>query len=128
VAIELSPAATDLLFEQLQLGSPPALFEIPSVGSTLEERARLRDGLTAPGQALVEALTTFVRFGHAIEGVATGPLVVFRAATNGRNAVLATKRDQQIRLAPCHPDGLVPAVLALITSRLLMLFSSTTCH
>jgi hypothetical protein len=48
VATELSLAATDLLFEQLQLGAPPALFEIPSAGSTLEERAQLRADLTVP--------------------------------------------------------------------------------
>jgi hypothetical protein len=114
MAIELSPAATDLLFEQLQLGTPPALFEIPSVGATLEERARLRDDLITPdGSGAL--LTTLVRFGRAIEGVvAAEPTVVFRAATNGRDAVLATRRNQTIRLEPCRPDGLVPAVLTLI--------------
>jgi hypothetical protein len=117
VATELSPAATDLLFEQLQLGAPPPLFEIPSVGSTLEERARLRDDLIIPDEATVMALTTLVRFDHAVEGVVAGSPVVFRSATNGRTAVLATKRDQKIRIAPCRPDGLVSAVLPLIGNR-----------
>jgi hypothetical protein len=114
VATELSPAATDLLFERLRLGTPPALFELPSVGATMAERARLRDDLVVPdGSGTL--LTTLVRFDHAIEGVvAAESAVVFRAATNGRDAVLATKRDQTIRLAPCRPDGLVSTVLTLI--------------
>jgi len=116
VAIELSPAATDLLFEQLQLGTPPALFEIPSVGATLEERAELRADLIVSDD-LVAALTTLARFEHAIEGLATDPIVVFRAATDGRAAVLAVKRDQKIRLVPCRPDGLVSAVLGLIGNK-----------
>ena len=116
MAIELSPAATDLLFEQLQLGTPPALFEIPSVGSTLEERAQLRGDLIVP-DCVATALTTLVRFEHAIEGVVTEPLVIFRAATNGRTAVLAVKRDQKIRITPCRPDGLVSAVSRLIGNR-----------
>jgi hypothetical protein len=116
VATELSPAATDLLFEQLQLGTPPALFEIPSVGSTLEERAQLRADLIVPDGAAT-ALTTLVRFENAIEGVVTDPLAVFRAATNGRTAVLAVKRGQKIRLTTCRPDGLVSAILPLIGSR-----------
>jgi hypothetical protein len=116
VATELSLAATDLLFEQLQLGTPPALFEIPSVGATLAERARLRDDVIVP-DGVAAALTTLVRFEHAIEGVVTDPVVVFRAAANGGTAVLAVKRDQRIRLTPCRPDGLVSAVLPLIGTR-----------
>jgi hypothetical protein len=114
VTTELSLAATDLLIEHFQLGSPPALFELPSVGATSAERARLRDDLSTP-EGIEAMLTTLVRFGHAAEGVvAAESTVVFRAATNGREAVLATKRDQRIRFEPCRPDGLVPAVLALI--------------
>ena len=41
--IELSLAATDLLWEQLQLASFPALFELPSIGETTDDRARLRE-------------------------------------------------------------------------------------
>jgi len=45
-----------------------------------------------------------VRFGHAVEGVIVSdePVVVFRAATDGRSAVLAVKRDQMIEFSPCR--------------------------
>lgn len=126
--IELSLAATDLLWEQLQLASFPALFELPSIGETTDDRARLREivyldlvsrGLAHRGRldsALVGSLTMLVRFSHAIEGVVLSdePLLVFRAATDGRAAVLAVKRDQLIRFSSCRPDGLVHAVLTLI--------------
>jgi hypothetical protein len=126
--IELSLAATDLLWEQLQLTSFPVLFELPSIGETIDDRARLREivyqdlvsrGLAHRGRldgALVASLAMLVRFGHAIEGVVMSdePLLVFRAATDGRSAVLAVKRDQMIRFSSCRPDGLVHAVLTLI--------------
>jgi hypothetical protein len=118
--IVLSAAATDLLWDRRRLGQPPALFELPSVGATLAERARLRAAvhrdLTGSTSAdVIEALTTVARFDRAIEGVVisgTGSLA-FRAATNGRTAVVAVRRNRTIRLAPCRP-GLLPAVLPLI--------------
>ncbi|HEX3648391.1 MAG TPA: ESX secretion-associated protein EspG [Pseudonocardiaceae bacterium] len=123
----LSPAATDLLWEQLELGTPPALFDLPSVGETLEDRARLRAAVHCdlterrladggrPDPDVADALTALVRFGHAIEGavLADQPPRVFRAATNGRIAVLAARTDQKIEFATFRPDGLVRQVLAL---------------
>lgn len=126
--IELSLAATDLLWETLRLGSTPALFEVPSVGETLDDRARIREvvyqDLTSRGLArhgrlddsVAEALTTLARFDHAVEGVIVSdePVVAFRAATDGRVAVLAVKQDQRIRFSRHRPDGLVSAALSLI--------------
>jgi ESX secretion-associated protein EspG len=123
----LSLVATDLLWEQLELGTPPALFELPSVGETLEERARIRAAVHhdltrrrlvdrgRPDADVAVALTLLARFGHAVEGavLADGAPLVFRAATNGRTAVLAAKADQTIEFGLFRPDGLVREVLAL---------------
>lgn len=123
----LSLAATDLLWEQLELGTPPALFDLPSVGQTVDERARMRAAVhrdlaqrrlvdrDRPDPDVAAALTLLARFGHAIEGAVLrgdSPLT-FRAATNGRTAVLATRTDQAIEFGTFRPDGLVRRVLAL---------------
>ena len=123
----LSLAATDLLWEQLELGTPPALLDLPSVGETLDERARIRAAVHRdltrrrlvdrgrPCPDVAAALTLLVRFGRAIEGavLADRSPLVFRAATNGRTAVLAAKADQTIEFGMFRPDGLVREVLAL---------------
>jgi hypothetical protein len=117
VAIVLSLTTTDLLWEALQLGSPPALFEIPSVGATLDERARLWEAASQDlTDSVTEALTVLARFDHAVEGVIVSdePVVAFRAATDGRVAVRAVKQDQAIRISRHRPDGLVSASLSLI--------------
>lgn len=114
---ELSLAATDLLWEEYRLGAPPALFEVPSVGATTDDRARIREIVhrTLPERA-VEALTLLARFDLAVEGVIVSedPVTAFRAATDGRTAVLAVKQDQTIEFTAHRPDGLVYAVLGLI--------------
>lgn len=117
MAIVLSLTTIDLLWESLGLGSPPALFEIPSVGATLDERSRLREVASQDlTDSVIEALTVLARFDHAVEGVIVSDesVVAFRAAMNGRVAVRAVKQDQTIRLSRHRPDGLVSAALSLI--------------
>jgi hypothetical protein len=126
----LSLVATDLLWEQLDLGAPPALFELPSAGETLDERARIRAAvhrdLTSrrlldrgrPDPDVTAALTVLSRFGHAVDGavVSDEPPVLFRAAADGRTAVLAGKEERTIRFGMFRPDGLVREVIALAGS------------
>jgi hypothetical protein len=125
----LSLAATDLLWEQLRLGTPPAMLELPSVGETMDDRARLREivladltrrNLAARGQPhaeVAEAMATLMRFTHAIEGVVVAedqPVLVYRGASNGRSAVLATKQEQLVVFEVFRPEELIEAVLGLI--------------
>lgn len=128
--VQLSLAAVDLLWETLALGAPPAIFEVPSVGATLDERARIRDALIADltrhrfadhdgrvDQDLVKSLTLLARAPIAVEAVglvSDGQRLCARAASNGRMAVLATLREQSVRLERIRPTGLVAAMVELI--------------
>lgn len=131
----------DLLWDQLGLGLPPAMFELPSVGETMDDRARLLrvvlDDLASRGLAnrgrldpeVEEAVGALARYGHAIEGVVLGQdeePVVFRGAVAGRIAVLATKREQLVRFEVLRPEGLVHAVLGLIGQEKAGIGSSVT--
>lgn len=131
-SFSLSLAAIDLLWEQLRLGTPVRIFEVPSVGATAEDRARLRgivlDDLASRDLAhrgrlvpeVEEALVTLGRFGQAIDVAAVldrddpSDKVLARVAGNGRTAVLARLRDQTVGFDVHHPDQLVPAAVRLI--------------
>jgi hypothetical protein len=125
----LSLAAIDLLWEQLSLGSPVRIFEVPSVGETMEDRARLRqivlDDLTSRKLAyrgrlepeVEEALITVGRFQLAIDVVAMldrDSRLLARVASNGRIAVLARLRDQTVSFDTFRAEALVPEAVRLI--------------
>jgi hypothetical protein len=128
-AFSLSLAALDLLWEQLRLGTPVRIFEVPSVGATIADRERLRqlvlDDLTSRDLAyrgrlspeVEEALVTLSAFHHAID--AAGILddderLLARAATNGRTGVMARLRDQIVSFDTFRPEALVSEVVHLI--------------
>ncbi|HVV20121.1 MAG TPA: ESX secretion-associated protein EspG [Pseudonocardiaceae bacterium] len=128
-SFSLSLAAVDLLWEQLRLGSPVRIFEIPSVGATAEDRDRLRqivlDDLTSRKLAyrgrlepeVEEALITVARFQVAIEVVAMldkKSRLLARIASNGRIAVLAQLRDQTVTFDTYRAEALVPEAVRLI--------------
>ena len=128
-SFSLSLAAVDLLTEQLGLGSPVRIFEIPSVGGTMDDRARLRqivlDDLTARKLAyrgrlepeVEEALITVGRFQVAIDVVAMldkESRLLARIAGNGRIAVLARLRDQTVSFDTFRAEALVPEAVRLI--------------
>jgi hypothetical protein len=125
----LSLAAIDLLWEQLRLGTPVRIFEVPSVGATLQDRDRLRgfvfEDLTARNLAyrgrlepeVEEALVILGRFQHAIDVVAIlekGERLLARAATNGRTGLLARLRDQTVSFDLFRPESLVTEAVKLI--------------
>jgi EspG family len=125
----LSLAAVDLLWEQLRLGPPVRIFEIPSVGATAEDRDRLLqvvlDDLTSRNLAhrgrltaeVEEALVALGRFRHAIEIVGLsedGDKLLAKVAEDGRTAVRAKLLGQTIAFDTFRPDGLVREAVALI--------------
>lgn len=128
-SFSLSLAALDLLWEQLQLGTPVLIFQVPSVGETMDDRARLRESvyrdLTARQLAysgrleppVEESLVTLARFRHAIDVIGlldNDERLCARIATNGRVAVAASLKDNIITFDVLRPEGLVHATLALI--------------
>jgi hypothetical protein len=128
-AFSLSLAAIDLLWEQLRLGTPVRIFEVPSVGATVADRDRLRQIVLADlaGRDLAyrgrlepeveQALVTLARFHHAIDAVGIlddEERLLARAATDGRTAVLARLRDQTVSFDTFRPPGLVPETVKLI--------------
>jgi hypothetical protein len=128
-SFSLSLAAIDLLWEQLRLGTPVRIFEVPSFGATTEDRARLRnvvlDDLTSRNLAyrgrlepeVEEALVTLGRFQHAIDAAGVldgGKRLLARGATNGRTAVVAQLDGQTISFDTYRHEGLVPEVIRLI--------------
>lgn len=127
--ITLSLAAVDLLWERLGLDTKPVIFEIPGVGMTLDDRARIREevfaelarrGLMRRGEVapdLAAMLTLVGRAPVAVEAVgvlAGGRRLCARAVSDGRLAVLAVLADEALRLDRVRPTGLVPAMLELI--------------
>jgi hypothetical protein len=128
-SFSLSLAAIDLLWEQLRLGSPVRIFEVPSFGATVEDRARLRsvvlEDLTSRNLAyrgrlepeVEEALVILGRYQHAIEAVGIldhGKRLLARGATNGRTAVLAELSGQTVSFDTFRHEGLVPEVIRLV--------------
>lgn len=128
-SFSLSLAAFDLLWDQLGLGLPAPIFEVPSVGETMEDRARLRGivygdltnrNLAFRGRLVAEveeALVTLARFRTAMEVVGyldDGEKLCARGAHNGRTGVLAKKDEQTITFDVITPDALVPAMVGLI--------------
>jgi EspG family len=127
--ITVSLTAVDLLCDQFELGTPPVIFDIPRVGMSMADRARIRDAVLADlaerdlshgdqvDTRVTKRLALICRAPLAIE--ATGVLngnhhLCAVAASNGKAAVLAVLEDQSLRLSALRPTALVPAVLELI--------------
>ena len=125
----LSLTAMDILTDLLRLGSPVMIFEVPSVGATMDDRRLIRDAvlrdLTARNLAnrgrlepeVEDALTTLVKYRHAVDSVAMlldEEQLCYRVATDGRIAVLARKEDTEIRFEMLRPEGLVHAAMGPI--------------
>ncbi len=131
-AFSLSLAAIDLLWEQLGLGTPVRIFEVPSFGATTADRDRIRavvlDDLASRRLAhrgrlepeVEEALVTLNRFGQAIDVVAMldrdnmADKVLARVASNGRTVVLARLRDQTVGFQTYRPEAMVAEAVRLI--------------
>ncbi len=127
-SFSLSLAAVDILLEQLGLGRAPTPFEVPHVGTTVEQRAMIRDavvrdlngrGLWSRGRLDADAelaLATFVRGSVAINAAAElGDRHLFaRVASDGQFAVLAKQEENLIVFEEVRPTGIVPAIVDLL--------------
>jgi hypothetical protein len=131
-SFSLSLAAIDLLWEQLRLGTPVRIFEVPSFGATMADRDRIRavvlDDLASRRLAhrgrlepeVEEALGTLSRFQQAIDVVAMldrdnpDEKVLARVASNGRDAILARLRDQTVSFDTYRAESMVAEAVRLI--------------
>lgn len=127
-SVQLALPAVDLLFEEFELGRPPQPFEVPSVGDTLEERARLREathrtlerkGVMSGGRLdpkLEDMLVVLARapFAMTAAGDVDGTLVLARVASDGRDAVLARQTGNQLILTEVRTTGVVAAIVDLL--------------
>lgn len=127
--LSLSPAATDIVWEDLGLGAVPTPFEIRSVGATLDERAAIRRavwadltdrGLARRGRLEPEVedrLAVLVRFTSAVSvfGVLDDERMLrARVSGNGRFAVLAVQDETSVRVDVVQPHRLIASILALL--------------
>lgn len=124
----LSLAAVDILIERLGLGRAPTPFEVPHVGTTVEQRGMIRDavvrdltgrGLWQRGRLDADAelaLATFVRGSLTISAVAElgGKQLFARVASDGQFAVLAKQDENLIVFEEVRPTGIVPAIVDLL--------------
>ncbi|GAA4542721.1 ESX secretion-associated protein EspG [Amycolatopsis samaneae] len=127
-SFSLSLAAVDILTELHKLGRAPVPFQVPHVGTTIEERATIRDavlrdldgrGMLRRGRldADIElALATFVRSDLAITAAAQldDRQLFARVASNGRFAVLVRQDENLLVFEETRPTGIVPAIVDLL--------------
>lgn len=127
----LPPMVFDFLWERLGLGDHPYPIEVPSHGTTMDERRMLR------GRTLAELATHGLMDGHGrvdprveqgLVLLATAslsvdlvqipdyqaPVVSALAASDGADAVLAVRDEQGVWLRPLYPDALVSEVIGLL--------------
>jgi hypothetical protein len=123
----LSLAAFDLAWEHLGQGATPYMLDVPSVGRTMNDRARLREvefrdlasrGLVNRGRLVAEvedALVLLSRFDWAIDGVVAGEEPTsFRAAATDRSAVIARKDGELIHFTTDRPESLLDSVVSFV--------------
>lgn len=128
-SFSLSLAAVDLLWEQLRLGTPVRIFEIPSVGATMSDRDRLTaavyDDLTSRNLAyrgrlvaeVEEALYALGRFHTVIDVVGLlshEDRLLARSATDGHVGVLARLGDRSVAFDTFRPDAMLAEAVRLI--------------
>lgn len=120
--------AVDILFDDLGLGRPPQPFEVPVVGDTIEERARLREAThrTLERQSGMRAgrldptledhlvLLAKAPFALVLAGDADGTGLLARGASDGRDAVLGTQEGNHIVVTAVRPTAVVAATVDVL--------------
>lgn len=121
----LSPAELDVLWHDLDQGRLPYPLDVPSLGSTMEERARLRldvlDGLQRRGlandQRLLDLLRLLANHRVAVDAVANMERRPVRAvaASDDDQAVLAVIDEDQIGLLEVRPTSLAKSIVGVLS-------------
>ncbi|WP_037316533.1 ESX secretion-associated protein EspG [Amycolatopsis orientalis] len=128
-SFSLSLAAVDILLEHGRFGPAPVPFEVPHIGTTIDQRAMVREavfrdlegrGLMRGGRldADVElALATFVNPQLAVWTVAQmdkDKQLFARAATNGQFGVLARQDENLLVFEETRPTAIVASIVDLL--------------
>ncbi|RSM83357.1 ESX secretion-associated protein EspG [Amycolatopsis sp. WAC 01375] len=128
-SFSLSLAAVDILLEYGRLGTAPAPFEVPHMGTTTDQRAMVREavfrdlegrGLMRGGRldADVElALATFVNPQLAVWTVAqmdNDKQLFARATTNGQFAVVVRQDENLLVFEETRPTAIVASIVDLL--------------
>ena len=121
----LSPAELDVLWHDLELGRMPYPLDVPSLGSTMEERTQLRrdvlDGLARRDLATDRRLQDLLRLlgDHeiAVDAVANMERRPVRAvaASDGNQAVLAIIDEDRIGLVEVRPTSLAKSIVGVLS-------------
>jgi hypothetical protein len=121
----LTPVAMDFLWESLSAGELPYPLDVPSHGTTMDERSELRhrvladlraqDVLDGAGRVtpyVEDWLTLLARGTHSIDCVFKGTSAL--AVGDGRQALLATQNDEGLLLRKIDPGALASSIVALL--------------
>ncbi|MBP2338951.1 hypothetical protein JOF41_005129 [Saccharothrix coeruleofusca] len=115
----LTPVQLDVLWHHLGLGRLPYPLDVPSVGETGEERARLRAEVLAelgePDERLVELLRLLADHRVAVDAVAhiERPVRAL-AAAGGDRAVLAIIDSGKVGLVEIRPTALAREIVEVL--------------
>ncbi|GAA3844830.1 ESX secretion-associated protein EspG [Saccharothrix violaceirubra] len=111
----LTPRQLDVVWHDLGAGRLPYPLDVPSLGGTEEDRARLRDEVGQPSPRLADLLLLLGRGRVAVDGVADlGRVVRAVAVSDGARAVLAVIDDDRIGLLEVRPTALAHAVVEIL--------------
>ncbi|WP_433265057.1 ESX secretion-associated protein EspG [Actinosynnema sp. CS-041913] len=115
----LTPRELDVLWHDQGLGRLPYPLDVPSPGTTGEERARLRAQVLAehgePDPRLVDLLHVLADHDLSVDAVAHVDRPVRAvAASNGRRAVLAIIDSGKVGLLEIRPTALARSIVAVL--------------
>jgi hypothetical protein len=119
----LTPRQLDVVWQELGLGRLPYPLDVPSAGSTMAERRRLREEVLAeldgyPGARLTELLRLLARREVAVDAVAhIGRPIRAIAASDLHHGVLAVLDNGEIGLTEIRPTALAKSVVDLLPEK-----------
>lgn len=128
-SFSLSLTAMDILLERQKLGRAPLPFEVPHLGTTFEDRARIRDAVLREleSRRLVSrgrldpdvelTLQTVVQAPIAIIAVAEldeGKKLFARVASDGQFAALVRQDGNMLIFTAVRPASIVPSIVDLL--------------
>jgi hypothetical protein len=126
--VRLPLPAVDILYDDLGLGRPPQPFEVPVVGDTVDERKRLREvvhqtleraGAMRAGRLdprVEDALVVLARapFVLTAAGDAGDAMLLARACSDGRDAVLGVQDGNYLSVRLVRPTAVVAELVDLL--------------